>query len=442
MPQKKQPAKRKRGVLLSPRGWQRLQTAELRSTQQENGGKPYTLQELGEKTGLSSNTLARVRSRKVPVDQQTIEAYFRAFNLVLHPEDYTDSDPATAVGRSLLPPNGQLPINSEFYIARHPEESLCYETISQPGGLVRLKAPRQMGKTSLAVRVLAQARASQYATVMLNLRLADSSTFSSLSRFLQWLCLVVSQELGVTNRLQDSWEDLFGASYNCTHYFESYLMGAIEQPLVLVLDEVDAVFEYPEVASDFFGMLRAWYEKARYGDAHSERWKKLRLMLVHSTEVYLPLNVAQSPFNAGLMVELSGFGQLQAQELAQRYGLPQPQETAAQLLHLVGDNAYLLHLGLYHLSTSGMTLQQLLENALSPKGIYSNHLRNQLSELQRYPELVAALKQVVLADRPVQLEPIQAFKLQSKGLIEFQNQEIVPSCELYRRFFAKSLASD
>jgi transcriptional regulator with XRE-family HTH domain len=296
MSQRPQQIKRKRGIIPSSKGWQRLQTAEQRSMSQSNFGKSFTLQELSERTGLSPNTLARVRSRKVAVDQQTLENYFRAFDLTLGTDDYSDSETAIVGSRQPVLLSGQLPLDSAFYVQRSPIESMCYDAILQPGALLRIKAPRQMGKTSLVARVLAQVREQHFATAISSLQLADSTVFSDLKRFLQWFCAIVSQNLGLPNQVDKYWDDLFGNSYNCTNYFENYILSEIETPISLAFDEVDVVFDYPEIAADFFGMLRAWYEKARYGDGKSDLWQKLRLVLVHSTEVYVPLNIHQSPF--------------------------------------------------------------------------------------------------------------------------------------------------
>ena len=56
---------------------------------------------------------------------------------------------------------------------------------------------------------------------------------------------------------------------------------------MLALDEVDAVFPYPDIADNFFALLRAWYEEAKT----NEVWQNLRLVLVHSTDAYIPFNV-------------------------------------------------------------------------------------------------------------------------------------------------------
>jgi transcriptional regulator with XRE-family HTH domain len=437
----RQPAKRKRGIILSAKGWQRLQAAEQRSTNQTNSGKPYTLQELSERTGLSPNTLARVRSRKVPVDQQTLETYFRAFELTLNSDDFTDAETLSVSGRQQILLSGQLPVDSPFYVYRPPIETLCYESLLQAGALVRIKAPRQMGKTSLLSRTLSQIREQQFATTISSLQLADASVFTDLKRFLQWFCAVTTQNLGLPNQLDRFWDDLFGNSYNCTNYFENYILEEIDMPLVLAFDEVDVVFDYPEIAMDFFGMLRAWYEKARYGDAKSELWQKLRMVLVHSTEVYVPLNLHQSPFNAGLAIEVPSFTHEQVCDLAQRYGVEQAEDCANQVMELTGGSPYLVQVALHHLSLQTVTLEDLMHTATATDGIYGGHLRNLLWTLQEYPELLTAMKRVVLATTPVELETIQAFKLQSKGLVRIKDQQVVPSCQLYRKYFQQALST-
>lgn len=441
MPHRSQPIKRKRGIMLNARGWQRLQAAEQHAADQHNSGKSFTLQELSDRTSLSPNTLARVRGRKVAVDQQTLESYFRAFGLTLGTEDYTDAESAPVSSRPPVMLTGQLPSDSLFYICRPPSEALCYEGLLQPGALVRIKAPRQMGKTSLATKVLSQAREQHILTTMISLRLADTVVLSDLKRFLQWLCAVITQTLELPNQLEQHWDDLFGNSYNCTNYFESYILSKLDQPLVLALDEVDVVFDYPQIAADFFGMLRAWYEKARYGDAKSELWQKLRIVLIHSTEVYVPLHLHQSPFNAGLAIDLPSFNLEQVMDLAQRYGLENLDETVAELMSLTGGNPYLVQVGLHHLSGQLVSLEQLVQHSSALDGVYGPHLRHLLADLQKYPDLIAALKRVVLSTTPFELEPMQVFKLQSKGLVSMQDQQVVPSCNLYRRYFSQALST-
>ena len=438
MPITNQPPKRRRGVILTLQGWQRLEAAKRHSEIQENAGNPYTLEGLSERVNLSINTLIKIRRRQVGVDRHSLEGYFSAFNLTLSSGDYTKLDSDNAESRYRVTLKGQVPLDSPFYVERSPIELLCYESILQPGALIRIKAPKQMGKTSLMARILQQARVQELKTVTLSFQLADASVFTDLTRFLQWFCAIVTRSLGLPNQLAEYWDDIFGSNYNCTDYFENYLLAEIDSPVILALDEVDVVFNYPEIATDFFGLLRAWYEKAKYGDDSSVVWQKMRLVVVHSTEVYIPLNINQSPFNVGLSIELPELTREQVQDLATRHELDWTVKEVEQLMALIGGNPYLVQVALHHMSCQDITLDQLLETAVDENGIYGDYLRQQLWNLKQYPDLVSALTRVVLSHTPVELEPVQAFKLQSMGLVQGKDR-VMPSCNLYRQYFSDRL---
>jgi transcriptional regulator with XRE-family HTH domain len=433
--------KRRRGVLLSSQGWQRLQAAEYLSAARDNAGIPYTLEQLSERTGLSTKTLTKVRRRQNPVDLPTLAVYFKTFGLSWGADDYISQEPEPSASMTILaglpptPLKGQLPLDSPFYIYRPPAETLLLKEIFHPGALIRIRAPRQFGKTSLVARALCQAEEKGVRTAVVSLQLADSSVFESLSQFLQWLCVMVSRSLGLPNQIDNFWNPMFGSSYSCNDYFESYLLSAAESPLVLVLDEVNVVFHYPKIATDFFGMLRAWYERSRHCTDGSDLWQKLRLIIVYSTDVFLPLNIHQSPFNVGLLITLSGFNQEQVQELAVRYGVTPPETYGVQLLRLVGGNPYLTQLALFHLSQQHITQEQLLETVTTPHSIFDSHLRQLLGYLEQYPELKETMKKVILAPEGIEIHPTQAFQLQGVGLIRFEQRLAFSSCLLYQEYF-------
>ncbi|MEG4231582.1 AAA-like domain-containing protein [Microcoleus sp. Pol11C3] len=51
-------------------------------------------------------------------------------------------------------PGDPIPLDSPFYIDPSGAEALACAEISKPGGLVRIKAPRKMGKSSLMLRII------------------------------------------------------------------------------------------------------------------------------------------------------------------------------------------------------------------------------------------------------------------------------------------------
>ena len=331
-------------------------------------------------------------------------------------------------------PGGSVPLKSGLYVDRSPIEADCFTEIEQPGALIRIKAPRQMGKTSLMARILNHAREQGYQTVPISFQRADSCLFNDLDLLLKWFCSQVGRRLKKLSELEDYWIG-FGSKDKCNAYFEECLLADLETPLVLALDEVDMVFPHPAIADDFFALVRSWYESARYGDFGSELWENLRLVIVHSTEAYVPLNINQSPFNVGKNVELVEFTPEQVQDLAERYDPSAGTSQTQALMALVGGHPYLIRKALYHLRREDLTLRALAETAATEAGIYSDHLRRHLYVLQDYPQLAEAFRQVVTKRRPVCIDAESSFKLESMGLVRLAGNEATPRCEVYREYF-------
>ena len=351
--------------------------------------------------------------------------------------------PSTAPPLALEHPSGPVPLHSKLYIERPPLEALTYTEVTKPGGLIRIKAPRQMGKTSLMRRILAHAKGQNFCTVTLSLHRAERQVFEDLNRFLRWFCANISRQLQISPCLDDYWNTDIGGKISATVYFEEYLLNQITAPLVIALDEVNQVFEYPEIANDFLLLLRSWYEDSR----ELEIWQKVRWVIVHATDVYVPLKLNQSPFNIGQAIKLPKFTPEQVQDLAQRHGLDWADGESGRaalipLLQLVGCCPGLIRFAFYHLSRNDVGLEQLVQEAPTQTGIYSDHLRQHLAALQPYPTLIDALKQVVTAENSIELEPIAAYRLESIGLVSLKGNQASPSCELYRLFFRAQLLNE
>ncbi|MCP2732594.1 AAA-like domain-containing protein [Limnofasciculus baicalensis] len=405
-----------------------------------------TYQEMSENTDYTANYLQRTVGPKLwkQLSEALGESVSKTnFREALKREMSNRTPSATLTvppsAHSVEFPDKPVALDSQFYIERPPIEVDCYQAIVQPGALIRIKAPQQMGKTSLLYRILTYAATHGYRTVRLNLREAEGAVFSSLDKFLRWFCANVTLQLELPNQLDNYWnEAVIGSMVSCKTYFQSYLLKRIDSPLVLALDEVDQVFQYPDIAKYFFPMLRSWHEEAN----NRAIWQQMRLIVVHSTEVYIPLNINQSPFNVGLPVDLKEFTPNQVANLAACHQLTLQPEEVEQIISMIGGHPYLLRLAFYHLSRQDVTLSMLLQDAPTDGGIYSDYLRRNLVTLKRHPELAAALKQVVTATKPVRLDTIQAYQLHSMGLIQRQGDLVMPSCELYRHYFHDRLDNE
>lgn len=206
-----------------------------------------------------------------------------------------------------------------------------------------------------------------------------------------------------------------------------------------MLDEVNHLFEYPDIAREFLPLLRFWHEEGN----NSPIWQNLRLVVVHSTDVYIPLDINQSPFNVGLSIALPEFNLAQMKDLANRHQfqieIADLDSGLNSLMEMIGGYPCLARLAFYALSTQKMTLQELLASAPTASGIYRQHLQRHLITLQEYPELGDFYKQVVTADSPVAVPVVPAYKLESIGLVKLVGDRVVPSFQLYRLYFQANL---
>jgi AAA-like domain/CHAT domain len=335
-------------------------------------------------------------------------------------------------------PEGQVPLESAFYIERLPIETDCYQEILKPGSLIRAKAPRQMGKTSLMSRILHHATQKGFQVASLNFQEADAEFLTSIDAFLRWFCGNISYELNLPDKLDDFWQGVLGSKSKSTKYFERYLLPEIQCGIVLALDEVDEVFKHPEIAADFFGLLRSWHERAK----NEPIWQKLRLVIVHSKEVYIPLNINQSPFNVGLPIELPELTQLQVEELVQRHGINWTNKQVERLMRLVGGHPYLVRVALYQIARDRMTLEKLIQIAATEESPYSDHLRRHLLNLQEDEKLQIAVRRILTSDLGVDVTKVgtrETFKLRSMGLVKFQGNAVMLLCNLYRQYFHQRL---
>lgn len=262
-------------------------------------------------------------------------------------------------------PEGALRCNSEFYVERSKMESDCYQQILEPGSMIRIKAPKLMGKTSLLNRIVEHTKTNDYRLVRLNFRDAETRIFSNINTFFDWFCFNISEQLELECNIDRYLQGRGGILVNCKKYFQTEVLEAIDCPLVLALEEIDYIFHYEEIAQEFLKMLRSWFEETKKTDI----WENLRMVLLHSTNVYVELPHNQSPFNVGFPVELTEFSQQNILDLARRHQLSWETDKVAALMAIVGGYPYLVRMALYHLHDSNLSLVEVLQNAATDVGI-------------------------------------------------------------------------
>lgn len=332
-------------------------------------------------------------------------------------------------------PLDSVPLNSLFYIERIPHESRCYQEILRSGAFIRIKAPRQMGKSSLMHRILAYAKEQNYHTGLIHLQQIETRVLDDLDYLLRWFCALLTRQLKLDTKPNDYWDEMLGSKMSCTCYLQEQILEKIECPLVIALEEVNQIIEHPQTAKEFLTLIRFWHERTKIDPT----WQKLRLVMVHSTEIYIPLDINQSPLNVGLRIELQPFTQEQVEDAIARHGLIFDSSQVQELMSLTAGHPYLIRRALYHLARQEITIEELFKTASTDTGIYKDYLHRHLHSLQRYSNLKESFAQVLKSDIPVTLEQIQGFKLHSMGLVNLDGDRVTVSCDLYQRYFGDKL---
>ncbi len=317
---------------------------------------------------------------------------------------------------------------------RHLVAERCFQILSKPGALLRIKAPRKRGKTSLAVDVLNDLDQQGYRTVRLSLDSADSSDYQNINSFLKWFCLAIGSELHIPNQLADSWNKS-ASKVRCTNYVERTFLLADDRPLLLCIDRLDRVFAHAEIARDFFGLLRSWNEQAKA----KEIWQNLKLVILYCTENYGEINPLESPFNIGVLETPPGFTAEQTSMLATQYELNWSSENTQQLMEVVGGHPYLIDEMLTHWKDCPRTLTEQLKLEADPTSdeIYSTYLKPLWEAVAEDADLVTALQKILAYQVPVTIDSIGLIdRLVDIGLIIRTDGNLVqPYCQLFRDYF-------
>jgi hypothetical protein len=330
---------------------------------------------------------------------------------------------------------GTLELQSPLYIVRASDETAA-NAIQRQGATITIKGPRQMGKSSLLIRILEAAVKAGKRPVFLDYQLIERATLTDADSFYRHFCNWVTEELDLENRVDEYWNSSLGNSQRCTRYFSRYLLKELNQTLVLAMDEVENLFD-TSFRSDFFSMLRSWHNSR--ANIATPIWKQLDLVLSTSTEPYLFIeSVTQSPFNVGEVINLEDFTLTQVATLNQRRGSPLSTSEERALMQLLGGHPYLTQQALFLISTGRSTIADLFTKATDDRGPFSDHLRYFLLRLHDKEDLLGSLRQVLQHNT---CSEEAYFRLHGAGLVRREGGQVVMRNQLYADFFREHLIS-
>jgi hypothetical protein len=350
--------------------------------------------------------------------------------------DATEKRGAPLPAAELRFETGTVRLDSRFYLAR-PEDQFVLDQVRAPGGVtVIIKGVRQIGKSSLLARAAAAARQAGGRVLYLDFQLLGAGQLQDLDSLLRWMARRLYSELRPTTKPQDLWSADDGPKTNLSNYLEDVVLKPEPQPLVLLLDEVDRIFEQAAYRDDFFSLVRYWHNLRA---TRPEPWDRLNLVIAHSTEPSLWIqDLQQSPFNVGERFHLRDFTAAQVAELNRRYGEPLPAGDLPRLLALVGGHPFLLRQALFCLARHGWAFAELERQAADSDGPFGDHLKRYLFGLSRDTALCGSFKAILRSGACADESHFQ--RLSAVGLITGSDRASASArCQLYADYFRKHL---
>jgi AAA-like domain len=348
-----------------------------------------------------------------------------------------EANPTSGLSPNL--PEGVIPLEASHYISRSPQEENWYSSIEYPSALLRICGPRQFGKSSLARRILNCAHHLGHKTLYCSFRELQDENLTDTTTFLGWFYSNIAFNLGLPQEIQH-YRDLIdlgfvGSSNACLNCFSSYLLPKSPEPITLCIDKLDRLLLNPTVAKDFFTLLRVMHEKTKT----DLNWQNFRLILVYASEdieSLVPLDINQSPFNVGTVINLPEFTPEQIISLAKAYQLDWTIAEAQQLMNIVGGLPFFVHLTVHALATTKISLSDL--NPIHP--IYQPYLTKLHQALSRHPNLLATAQTIAQAPEPVSVTASIRNPLQNRGVITVKDDRATMRCNLFRHYFSESIA--
>ena len=293
---------------------------------------------------------------------------------------------------------GSLDSEAPSYVTRQ-ADTVFYETL-KAGRFCYVLNSRQMGKSSLRVRVMQRLQNEGILCVFIDLTgmgTQDVTPEKWYAGIVQ--CLVSSCQLGQVVDWRTWWRerrDLLSPVQRLRFFIEEVVLVQIQQRLVIFVDEIDRVLSQNFSLDDFFLLVRS-YALKEGPQGHRVTFALLGV----ATPSNLIQDKTQTPFNVGQAIELQGFQLEEAQRLTAGFTgrFEHPAVVMREILDWTGGQPFLTQ-----------RLCRLVINFLEHEGEW---LQSHLSEAQFVEQ---AVKLLILTNWEAQDEPEHLRTIQNRIL--------------------------
>jgi predicted ATPase/GAF domain-containing protein/tRNA A-37 threonylcarbamoyl transferase component Bud32 len=224
---------------------------------------------------------------------------------------------------------GSLRMDAATYVVRAADRYF-YKALKS-GEFCYILNPRQMGKSSLMVRMIKYLQQEGAICASIDMTLLGSEVITP-EQWYKGLAFELVRRFGLQGQFQLKpwWQerDDISAIQRLSEFIESVLLetvgkeaGMEPKQLFIFIDEVDSVLGLSFPVNDFFALVRSCYNQRSINPAY----QRLTFVLIGvATPSDLITNVETTPFNIGQTIQLEGFKEHEAQPLLQGFAEKSP----------------------------------------------------------------------------------------------------------------------
>jgi WD40 repeat protein/transcriptional regulator with XRE-family HTH domain len=395
--------KRKRGLILTPEGLKKLQSAKLSAELIENYGTRFTLEDLSDRIGINTATVSKVLSREEGVDKRTIELFFQAFNIQLDKSYYTNSD------QSQRQDWGEANNISAFYGRTEEIATLEKLLLQERCQVVAILGMGGIGKSTLVIKLAERIKDNFEYIIWRSLREAPPVE-AILTSLIQFLSDEQETEASLPQSLGDKISRLI-----------DYLR---QQRCLLILDNIESILRGGSRA----GLYRSGYEG--YGDLLKRVGEVTHQSCLLLTSREKPKELA-SLEGETLCVRSFILGGLQAtagQEILKTKGIYASDFESSKLVERYAGNALAL-------KVVAITIQDLFDGSLTEFLQQETTVFGDIYELLEQQFLrLSNLEKDVMYWLAINREPVSLSEIRADIISPISTQKLLESLEsLVRR---------
>jgi hypothetical protein len=204
--------------------------------------------------------------------------------------------------------HGSLPDDCPSYISRKADEDL--ETCILEGRFGYVLTARQMGKSSLRVRISRRLSAQGFNCISVDLTSIGTTNIRSADNWYFAFLNIISRALEMEMQFREWWvqaKDLTPVNKFYSFFYEELFEFGVEQKVVIFIDEIDSLLSIEKnifSSDDFFAAIRALYN----GRADKPALKQLNFVIIGVASPNDLMNDPErTPFNIGESIQLQNF---------------------------------------------------------------------------------------------------------------------------------------